>query len=79
MASQYFLGAKIDLQETYLWGFAELARLEREMDVVSSMIAGSGASVADAVAVLDADPNRNIPGKPSATGCRRSPTRRSPS
>jgi uncharacterized protein (DUF885 family) len=63
LASQYFLGAKVDLQETYEWGFAELARLEREMDTVSARIAGSGASVAEAVAVLDADPARNIPGK----------------
>jgi uncharacterized protein (DUF885 family) len=63
LASQYFLGAKVDLQETYLWGFAELHRLEREMDAVSAIIAGSGASVAEAVATLDADPARNIEGK----------------
>jgi uncharacterized protein (DUF885 family) len=63
LASQYFLGAKVDLQETYLWGFAELHRLEREMDVVSASIAGSGASVDEAVAKLDADPARNITGK----------------
>jgi uncharacterized protein (DUF885 family) len=63
LASQYFLGAKVDLQETYLWGFAELHRLEREMLAVSSVIAGSGASVDLAVATLDADPARNIAGK----------------
>jgi uncharacterized protein (DUF885 family) len=63
LASQYFLGAKVDLQETYLWGFAELHRLEREMEAVSAVIAGSGASVAEAVATLDADPARNIEGK----------------
>jgi uncharacterized protein (DUF885 family) len=63
LASQYFLGAKVDLRETYLWGFAELHRLEREMDAVSGVIAGSGASVAEAVAALDADPARNIEGK----------------
>jgi uncharacterized protein (DUF885 family) len=63
LASQYFLGAKVDLQETYLWGFAELHRLEREMDAVSAVIAGSGASVDEAVAKLDADPARNIAGK----------------
>lgn len=63
LASQYFLGAKVDLQETYLWGFAELHRLEQEMAVVSAAIAGSGASVAEAVATLDADPARRIPGK----------------
>jgi uncharacterized protein (DUF885 family) len=63
LASQNFLGAKVDLHETYLWGFAELARLEQEMAAVSAAIAGSGASVAEAVAVLDADPARRIPGK----------------
>jgi uncharacterized protein (DUF885 family) len=63
LASQYFLGAKVDLRETYLWGFAELHRLEREMAVVSAAIAGSGASIDEAVAALDADPARNIPGK----------------
>jgi len=63
LASQYFLGAKVDLQETYLWGFAELARLEREMDVCAAAIGGSGTPVPEAVALLDADPARNIPGK----------------
>jgi uncharacterized protein (DUF885 family) len=63
LASQYFLGAKVDLHETYLWGFAELDRLEREMRSVSAVIAGSGASVDEAVAVLDADPTRRIAGK----------------
>ena len=63
LASQYFLGARVDLQETYLWGFAELDRLEREMRAVSARIAGAGASVDEAVAVLDADPARSIAGK----------------
>ncbi|MEU8230007.1 DUF885 domain-containing protein [Actinoplanes sp. NPDC048967] len=62
-ASQYFLGARVDQAETYAWGFEELARLEREMRVVAAEIAGSGASVDEAVAVLDADPARRIPGK----------------
>jgi uncharacterized protein (DUF885 family) len=63
LASQYFLGAKVDHVETYLWGFAELARLEQEMRTVSAAIAGSGATVEQAVEVLDADPARRIPGK----------------
>jgi uncharacterized protein (DUF885 family) len=62
-ASQYFLGARIDQRETYLWGFEELARLEREMRGLSAEIAGPGAGVDEAVAVLDADPARRIPGK----------------
>ncbi|BCY15395.1 DUF885 domain-containing protein [Actinoplanes sp. L3-i22] len=63
LASQYFLGAKVDQHETYLWGFEELHRLEREMLTVSAAIAGHGASVDLAVATLDADPARNIEGK----------------
>ncbi|GAB3796186.1 DUF885 domain-containing protein [Micromonospora zhanjiangensis] len=63
LASQYFLGARIDLDETYAWGFAELARLEAEMRTVAARIVGPGASVDDAVAALDADPARKIQGK----------------
>ena len=63
LASQYFLGAKVDQLETYAWGFEELHRLENEMRVVSGQIAGSGASIDEAVAVLDADPARRIAGK----------------
>ena len=63
LASQYFLGAKIDLDETYAWGFAELARIEDEMRSVAADIAGPGASVDAAVEALDADPARNIQSK----------------
>ncbi|MEV4623391.1 DUF885 domain-containing protein [Asanoa sp. NPDC049573] len=63
LASQYFLGAKVDLDETYAWGFEELARLESEMRTVAARIAGSGASIDDAVHALDADPARRIEGK----------------
>ena len=61
--SQYFLGEKIDLDEAYAWGIEELHRLETEMRAVSAQIAGSGASIDDAVAALDADPSRRIQGK----------------
>jgi uncharacterized protein (DUF885 family) len=63
LASQYFLGAEIDLDETYAWGFAELARLESEMREVAGAIAGPGATVDEAVAALDSDPARRILGK----------------
>jgi uncharacterized protein (DUF885 family) len=63
LASQYFLGAKVDQHETYLWGFEELYRLENEMRTVAAGIAGSGAGIADAVAALDADRARWVPGK----------------
>ncbi|MEU4562552.1 DUF885 domain-containing protein [Actinoplanes sp. NPDC023936] len=63
LASQYFLGAKVDQEETYHWGFAELDRLEREMRAVAGVIAGRGATVDEAVARLDADPARSIASK----------------
>ncbi len=62
LASRYFLGAEIDLDETYAWGFAELARLESEMRNVSDKIVPGG-SIDDAVAALDADPARTIGSK----------------
>ena len=62
LASRYFLGAAVDLDETYAWGFAELARIESEMRAVADKIVPGG-SVEDAVAALDADPARKIVGK----------------
>ncbi|WP_433530385.1 DUF885 domain-containing protein [Micromonospora sp. CA-263727] len=63
LASQYFLGARIDLDETYAWGFAELARLEADMRTVAGQIVSPGATIDEAVAALDADPARTIRGK----------------
>ncbi|MBQ1024538.1 DUF885 domain-containing protein [Micromonospora sp. C95] len=63
LASQYFLGARIDLDETYAWGFTELARLEADMRTVAAQIAGPGATIDEAVAALDADPARTIRGR----------------
>ncbi|HWG99706.1 MAG TPA: DUF885 domain-containing protein [Pilimelia sp.] len=63
LASRYFLGARIDLDETYAWAFDELARLQQEMREVAARIAGAGAGADEAVEVLDADPARRIEGK----------------
>jgi uncharacterized protein (DUF885 family) len=60
--SRYFLGAAVDLEETYAWGWQELHRIETEMREVANQIK-PGASVDEAVAVLDADPSRNIADK----------------
>jgi uncharacterized protein (DUF885 family) len=62
LASRYFLGATVDLDEAYAWGFEELARLESEMRTVADKIVPGG-SIDDAVAALDADPARTIRGK----------------
>ncbi|TWH04991.1 uncharacterized protein (DUF885 family) [Nocardioides sp. J9] len=58
LASRYFLGAEIDLEETYRWGWEELVRIEADMAATAQRIV-SGGSVADAVAALDADPARD--------------------
>ena len=61
-ASRYFLGATVDLDETYEWGVAELARITAEQEELARVIAGPDATVADAVAALDADPSRKLHG-----------------
>lgn len=60
--SRTFLGAEVDLDETYAWGLEELARVVAEQEEVARRIAGPGASVEDAVAALDADPARKLLG-----------------
>ena len=59
LASRQFLGATVDLEATYAWGWEELARIEADMNATSGRIV-SGGSIADAVAALDADPSRDL-------------------
>lgn len=59
--SRAFLGAEIDLDETYEWGIEELARMTAEQEAVAGEIR-PGASVLEAIAVLDADPARTLHG-----------------
>ncbi|PFG42535.1 uncharacterized protein (DUF885 family) [Isoptericola jiangsuensis] len=60
--SREFLGAAVDLDETYEWGLAELGRIVAEQEALAREIAGPDATVADAVAVLDADPAGQLHG-----------------
>ncbi len=60
--SRYFLGATVDLEETYQWGLEELARVVAEQEAVAAQLAGPGATVEQAVAALDADPSRTLRG-----------------
>jgi uncharacterized protein (DUF885 family) len=64
LASRYFLGATIDLDEAYAWGWGEVLRLEAEMRRVAELIVPGG-TVEEAVAQLDADPARQITGRDS--------------
>jgi uncharacterized protein (DUF885 family) len=59
--SRHFLGATIDLDETYDWGIEELARMTAEQASVANEVK-PGASIAEAVAYLDADPARKLHG-----------------
>lgn len=61
LQSQSFLGATIDLDETYEWGIEELARMTREQEAIAREIK-PGASVAEAIQFLDADPSRTLHG-----------------
>jgi uncharacterized protein (DUF885 family) len=59
--SRRFLGARIDLDETYEWGIDELARMTDEQESIARQIL-PGASVAEAVAHLEADRSRKLVG-----------------
>lgn len=61
LQSRRFLGAKIDLDETYEWGIEELARMVEEQTRIAGEIK-PGASVHEAIEVLDADPSRKLHG-----------------
>ncbi|WP_285365541.1 DUF885 domain-containing protein [Microbacterium sp. LMC-P-041] len=59
--SRRFLGATIDLDETYEWGREELARMVAEQTAIANEIL-PGATVEEAVAHLEADPSRKLVG-----------------
>lgn len=60
LASRAFLGAKIDLDETYEWGIAELARIVAEQQEIAEKLCGPGATIDEAVAKLDEDPELTL-------------------
>jgi len=59
--SRYFLGATVDLRETYAWGQEELARIVAEQQRVADKIVPGG-TVKDAITALDDDPERKLDG-----------------
>jgi uncharacterized protein (DUF885 family) len=61
LASRGFLGATVDLDETYEWGIEELARMTAEQESIAREIK-PGASVLEAIAFLDGDPARKLHG-----------------
>jgi uncharacterized protein (DUF885 family) len=61
LASRDFLGATIDLDETYEWGIGELGRMVAEQEQIAREIK-PGASVHEAIEFLDGDPSRKLHG-----------------
>jgi uncharacterized protein (DUF885 family) len=61
LLSRYFLGAQVDLAETYAWGQQEVARITAEMEQVAEQIK-PGSTVKEAIATLDADPAYQLHG-----------------
>jgi uncharacterized protein (DUF885 family) len=61
LLSARFLGKRVDLDETYEWGREELERVIAEQKAVANEIK-AGASVAEAIEVLDSDPKRKLHG-----------------
>src|SRR5580693_3722110 len=61
-ASRHFLGAAVDLREAYAWSWEEIARLRAEMARVSDLVR-PGATVEEAMAILDEDPARRVEGR----------------
>ncbi|MDP9025925.1 MAG: DUF885 domain-containing protein, partial [Actinomycetota bacterium] len=61
LQSRRFLGATVDLDETYEWGIEELARMVEEQTRIAGQIA-PGASVEEAVAFLEADDSLKLHG-----------------
>jgi len=61
VASRSFLGATVDLDETYDWGIEELRRMVDEQTAIAGEIK-KGATVEEAVEFLDGDPSRKLHG-----------------
>jgi uncharacterized protein (DUF885 family) len=61
LQSRRFLGATVDLDETYEWGVEELSRMVAEQESIANEIK-AGASVEEAVAFLEQDETRKLHG-----------------
>jgi len=61
IASRGFLGATVDLDETYEWGVEELARMRVEQEAIADEIR-PGTGVREAISLLEADSARKLHG-----------------
>ncbi len=61
--SAEFVGARVDLDETYEWGLEELARIDAAQLKIAENLYGSGTTLRQAFDRLEADPTRQVHGK----------------
>ncbi|HEV7148890.1 MAG TPA: DUF885 domain-containing protein [Pedococcus sp.] len=61
LLSRSFLGASVDLEETYAWGQQEVERITAEMEQVAERIK-PGSTVKEAIAALEGDPAYQLHG-----------------
>ena len=61
-ASREFLGAAVDLDEAYAYGWSEVHRLAAEQKRVAGLVK-PGATAEEAMELLDADPKRRVAGR----------------
>jgi len=61
LESRFFLGARIDLAETYAWGWAELHRLQEQQRAIATELYGH-TDIKQACTALDDDPARQVHG-----------------
>ncbi|MBT2555196.1 DUF885 domain-containing protein [Arthrobacter sp. ISL-5] len=66
LASRSFLGATVDLEETYAWGVGELDRIIAAQEAVAGEIR-PGATVAEAKEILNNDASRQLKGTDALT------------
>ena len=60
--SREFLGAVVDLDETYEWGRERLAAIDAEQRAIAERLYGPGVGVREALDRLNADPARTVHG-----------------
>ncbi|MDR1187162.1 MAG: DUF885 domain-containing protein [Bifidobacteriaceae bacterium] len=61
-ASRDFLGSRVDFEETYEWGLAEVERIAAEQLRIAEEIGGAGTGVEEAFAILDGDEDLKLRG-----------------
>ncbi len=61
LLARVFLGATIDMKETYQWGWEELHRIEQEMEETARKVLPGG-TVQEAMELLESDPARAVEG-----------------